>query len=252
MNVFSANVKNIKSFKSLLSIIKDIMIDITLIITKEGINVTSLDETRNILVHIDLLSENFNDYICLVDKLMITTGSQNLYRIVSKISNKSTLNICIKEEDYSDFNIHFLSLNVNNTLFRIRLNENPCTEFEIPTKMEKKHKTSIKINSEDIFHVVKNMESISDNVEIHTEIDQINFNANGQYAESHVSFPCHSISIEMNKTIIPISVLKLFTKSVNLTNDVLIEYGNGIPFLLSYKINDLGNFTFYYKNCQSI
>ena len=34
MNVFSANVKNIKLFKSLLSILKDLLIDISFIITK--------------------------------------------------------------------------------------------------------------------------------------------------------------------------------------------------------------------------
>ena len=252
MNIFSADVKKIKFFKSFLSVVKDIVIDITLVIAKNGISLTSLDSSKNILIHIELNSTDFNDYICLVDKLIITTGSQNLYKIVSKISNKSNLNLCIKDEDYSNFNVQFLSLLVNNTLFKIKSNENPSTEYEIPLSNKKKHKTQVTMKSDDIYHVIKSMELISENVEIHTQIDQITFNTSGEYAISNCSFPIHTVSIEMDKTIIPLSVLKIFTKSVTLTDDVTIEYGNGIPFLLSYKINDLGNFTIFYKNCQSI
>ena len=250
MNIFSTNVKNIKSFKSLLSILKDLMIDLTLIITKESINITSFDESKNVLVHIELLSENFNDYVCLVEKLIVTTGSQNFYKIISKISNKSTLNMCIKNEDYQDSNVQFFTLVVDNTFIKLKLNENP-NEFEPPLIMEK-HKTRFLMRSEDIFYVVKNMEIISENIEIKVQINQITFTSVGQYAESQVSFGNHSRSIEMDKITIPISILKSFTKSVNLSDQLIIQFGHGIPFSISYKKNDLGKLSFYYKNCQSI
>ena len=70
--------------------------------------------------------------------------------------------------------------------------------------------------------------------------------------ESQVSFGNHSRSIEMDKITIPISILKSFTKSVNLSDQLIIQFGHGIPFSISYKINDLGKLSFYYKNCQSI
>ena len=62
MNVFSANVKNIKYFKSLLCVVKDLVIDITLVITQSGIKLTSLDTNKNILLHFELPSDNFSDY----------------------------------------------------------------------------------------------------------------------------------------------------------------------------------------------
>ena len=40
MNIFSLHVKNIKSFKSLLSVVKDLVIDITLVITQNSIKLT--------------------------------------------------------------------------------------------------------------------------------------------------------------------------------------------------------------------
>ena len=51
MNIFSANVNNIKNFKQLLFIVKDINIDIEMIVTKEEINITSFDNVKSILFH---------------------------------------------------------------------------------------------------------------------------------------------------------------------------------------------------------
>ena len=252
MNVFSANVKDIKSFKSLLSIVKDIVIDTTLIITKNGINLTSLNNSKNILLHFELPYTDFSDYICLVDKIIITTGSQYLYKIISKISNKSNLNLCIKDEDYIDFNVRFLTLNIDNTLIKIKLHENPSTENELPISNSNKNKTRFVMKSDDIHHIVKNMELISDHIKILVELDQVHFYCFGQYAESHVIFPNHIKSIEMDSIFVPISILKSFTKCSNLTDELNFEFGHGIPFSISYKINDLGNLSFFYKNSQSI
>ena len=252
MNVFSANVKNIKYFKSLLCVVKDLVIDITLVITQSGIKLTSLDANKNILLHFELHSDNFSDYLCIVDKLIITTSSQYLYKIISKISNKSSLNLCIKDEDYTDFNVRFLSLNIDNNLIKLKLHENPSVENELPLSDNKKHKTRFTMKSNEIHDLVKNMELISDHVKIHVQLDQVHFYCVGQYAESHISFLNNIKSIEMDKIFIPISVLKTFTKSINLTDEIFFEFGHGIPFSISYKINDLGNLSFFYKNCQSI
>ena len=71
-------------------------------------NITSFENSKNVLVHIELPSEHFIDYLCLVDKFIITTGSQNLYRITNKISIKSSLNLCIRDDDYIDNQVHYL------------------------------------------------------------------------------------------------------------------------------------------------
>ena len=43
-----------------------------------------------------------------------------------------------------------------------------------------------------------------------------------------------------------------YTDTVNLCDQVYIQFGLGIPFSISYKINDLGNLSSFYRNCQSI
>ena len=122
------------------------------------------------------------------DKLIITMGSQYLYKIISKISNKSNLNLCIKDEDYIDFNVRFLTLNIDNTLIKIKLHENPSIENELPLSSNKKNKTRFVMKSDDIHHLVKNMELISDHVKIKVELDQVHFYCIGEYAESHIYF----------------------------------------------------------------
>ena len=252
MNIFSCNIKNIKSFKLILSIIKDIHIDITLIITKKSITITSFENSKNILVHIELPSENFIDYLCLVDKFIITTGSQNLYKIINKISNKSSLNLCIRDDDYIDKQVHYINITTDHTFIKIKLNENPSIEITLPVEDDKKHKTRFFIEKNDLIHVIKNMDLIHDYINIHTQLNQVTFSCNGQYAKSSVSFPNYIQSIEMASIDIPMYIMKLFTKINYISDQALFTFAHGIPFNISYNIQDLGNLHFYYKNYCSI
>ena len=250
MNIFSANVKNIKNFKQLLSIIKDINIDIEMIMTKEGINITSFDNVKSILFHGELCRDNFIDYTCIVDKFIVTMGSHSLYKIVNKISNKASLNICVRNEDYIDNQCRFLTLIVDHSIIKIKLNENNI-ELALP-ELEKRHKTTFSMKSNELLYVVKYMENISDVVELYVNFDQVKFSCLGQYAESEISFANHIQSIQCDKIQIPISLLKLFTKSLDSIEPVQISFGNGVPFSLFYKIVDIGFIQFFYKNAQTI
>ena len=250
MNIFSANVKNIKNFKQVLSILKDVHIDVQMIVTKNGICITSYDNAKSILVHVNMISDNFIDYSCLVEKFIITTSSQSLYKIVNKISNKSTLNICVKDHDYVDNTCLFLTLMVDNSIIKLKLNEN-CDEINIELK-ETTHKTTFLMKGEDILHVIKHMENISDQIELHVKINEVKFYCSGQYAESNISFPNHILSTQCDKIIIPTYFIKLISKSIIYSEPIQISFAHGRPLCLSYKIQDSAFIQFYHKNAESI
>lgn len=252
MNVFSADVKNIKLFKSLLSILKDLLIDISFIITKNKIRIVSLDSSKKMLLNINIDSGYFNDYICLVDKIIINTGAQNLYKIISKISNKTHLNLSIKQEDYNGGFVTFLSLNTNENFIQIKLNENNINEIDIPLEESNKPFTQFKMKSSDLYYVIKNMDSISDYLFLRVNLDHIVFESNGIYASSKMVFPNNIIQLEIDSIILPIDILKKISKSTILSDQILIKFGKNTPFTISYNIPDLGDFQFYYRNIKSV
>lgn len=252
MNVFSADVKNIKLFKSLLSILKDLLIDISFIITKNKIRIVSLDSSKEILLNINIDSGYFNDYICLVDKIIINTGAQNLYKIISKISNKTHLNLSIREEDYNEGFVTFLSLNINENFIQIKLNENNINEIDIPLEEPTKQFTQFTMKSSDLYYVIKNMDSISDFLFLRVNLDHIVFESNGIYASSKMVFPNNIIQLEIDSIVLPIDILKKISKSIILSDQILIKFGKNTPFNISYNIPDLGDFQFYYRNIKSL
>ena len=252
MNVFSADVKNIKLFKSLLSILKDLLIDISFIITKNKIRIVSLDSSKEILLNINIDSGYFNDYICLVDKIIINTGAQNLYKIISKISNKTHLNLSIREEDYNEGFVTFLSLNINENFIQIKLNENNINEIDIPLEEPTKQFTQFTMKSSDLYYVIKNMDSISDFLFLRVNLDHILFESNGIYASSKMVFPNNIIQLEIDSIVLPIDILKKISKSIILSDQILIKFGKNTPFNISYNIPDLGDFQFYYRNIKSL
>ena len=58
--------------------------------------------------------------------------------------------------------------------------------------------------------------------------------------------------MDINSIILPIIILKKFSKSIILSDHLLTKFGKNIPFTISYDIADLGNFQFYYRNTESI
>ena len=58
MNIFSAAFKNSKNFKILCSVLKDLSIDITMVITHDSIIISSID--KNILLSIYLPLSSFS------------------------------------------------------------------------------------------------------------------------------------------------------------------------------------------------
>lgn len=145
------------------------------------------------MLNVNLDSGNFEDYVCLVDKIIINTGAQNLYKIISKISNKAHLNLCIKEEDYNEGFVKFLSINVNDNFIQIKLNENNGNEIEIPLEQPNKPFTKFKMKSSDLFNVIKTMDSISDYLLLRVNLDHIVFECNGIYASSKMVYPSNIV-----------------------------------------------------------
>ena len=87
MKIFSAILKNSKNFKLLCSVLKDLSIDITIVLKHDSIIISTMD--KNVLISIELQSISFSYFHNLQQRIQININTINLYKIISRIQKKA-------------------------------------------------------------------------------------------------------------------------------------------------------------------
>ena len=119
MSAFDQNVLTIKTvqvapFRTLMTALKDILLETNIVFTKEGIKIINMDKSHTILVHLFLKAENFEYYDCLHEKIIIGVNMSHLFKLISSIDNDDTLTIFINKNDYLDGIVTDLCLKFEN------------------------------------------------------------------------------------------------------------------------------------------
>ena len=128
MKIFSAILINSKNFKILCSVLKDLSIDITMIITNDSIVISSID--KNILISIKLPSTSFSYFHNLQQRIKININTINLYKIISRIQ-KNQIELFIEEEHFINYIANILSIKIDNIIIELSLLENEKEELNI-------------------------------------------------------------------------------------------------------------------------
>ena len=127
MKIFSAIVKNSKNFKILCSVLKDLSIDIIMIIT-DSIIISSIDKT--ILLSICLPLSSFSYFNNLQQRIQININTINLYKIISRIQ-KNQIELFIEEDHFINSIANILSIKIDNIIIELSLLENEKEELNI-------------------------------------------------------------------------------------------------------------------------
>src|SRR5210317_905883 len=100
MNKLLFDIQTVQSsaFRTLVEALKDILTDCNFIIDETGIKLIATDNSHSVLIHMKLLSENFDIYECK-EKITIGINMNNLYKLIKTMSNNDTLGLFMCEED---------------------------------------------------------------------------------------------------------------------------------------------------------
>ena len=83
------------SFKNLFESLKEILTDINIEFSKDGLKIISMDATtQTILVHLKLDNEKFEYYYCR-EKIVIGLNLPNFFKIIKTITNNDVLSLYI-------------------------------------------------------------------------------------------------------------------------------------------------------------
>ena len=161
-NILTIQTVQIAPFRTLMTALKDILLETNITFTKEGIKIINMDKSHTILAHLSLEAKNFELYDC-------------------------------KMADYTDGIVQFLGLKFENgeikqhKIQKLRLIEPDNEDLDVP---DVKFSSVINLPSADFQKIIRDLSCISDKIEIKsvatTEGAELIFKCTGGFAHAEI------------------------------------------------------------------
>lgn len=256
-NILTIQTIQIGAIKTLMTALKDILLETNITINKTGIKIINMDKSHTILAHLNLYANNFETYECKMDKIIIGVNMMHLFKLINTIDNNDTLTIYIEEDDYNDGIVKYLGLKFENgeikqqKIQKLRLIEPENEELEIP---DVKFSSVLNIPSGDFQKIVRDLNCISDKIEIRSISSndgvELIFKCSGSFAQAEIrrsenegTMNIINSSTKVNKIVqgeYSLKNLSYFIKCTNLCNDIEIYLENNLPLVVKYNVASLG------------
>ena len=252
-NVLTIKTVQIQPIRNVFTAIKDILADSTITFTKEGMKIINFDKTHTILVDVFLEAGEFEYYVCKPEKIVICANTLHLFRVISTISNDDTLTIYIENSDYHEGVVSNLGFQYENGTIRqcysqkLRLIEPDLEELVIPYVV---YTTVINLPSTDFQKIIRDLNCISDRIEICSIGKDLIFTAEGPFASLKIYRSAHDEHMEFIKNPSDVSTviqgmfslksLSQFIKCTPLCNMIELNIDNNLPLIVSYEVATLG------------
>ena len=181
-NVLTIKTVQINPFRTLMTALKDILLETNITFQPDGIRIINMDKSHTILAHLFLAAENFEFYECKKEKFIIGVNMFHLFKLINSIDNDDTLTIYIENSDYVDGIISHLSLKFENGNIKqcktqkLRLIEPELEELEYP---DVKFSSIINLPSSDFQKIIRDLSGISEKLEIKSVGNELIFKCAG-------------------------------------------------------------------------
>lgn len=251
-NVLTIKTVQIAPFRTLMTALKDILLETNISFQPDGIRIINMDKSHTILAHLFLASENFEFYECKKQKIIIGVNMFHLFKLINSIDNDDTLTIYIENGDYVDGIVSHLALKFENSEIKqcktqkLRLIEPEPEELEYP---DVKFSSIINLPSVDFQKIIRDLSCISDKLEIKSVGNELIFKCSGQFASAEIhraesdgsmGFVLKQDSSKVIQGEFSLKNLGYFIKCTNLCSQIEVFLENDLPLVVKYNVASLG------------
>jgi proliferating cell nuclear antigen len=251
-NVLTIKTVQIAPFRTLMTALKDILIETNISFRKDGIRIINMDKSHTMLAHCRLGAENFEYYDCKEEKILIGVNMFHLFKLINSIDNDDTLTMYIEEKDYYDGVVSYLGLKFENgdikqcKTQKLRLIE-PDSEDLIEPDVT--FSSVINLPSSDFQKIIRDLSCISDRLEIKSVDNELYFRCEGQFASAEVcraesdggmEFIQKQDSSKIIQGEFSLKNLGYFIKCTNLCSQIEMYLENDLPLVVKYYVASLG------------
>jgi proliferating cell nuclear antigen len=252
-HVLTIKTVQIQPIRNLTTALKDILTDATITFTKDSMKIINFDKTHTMLVSVILHNNKFELYKCIPDKIVVCTNTMHFFKLISTLSNDDTLTMYIDKEDYQDGIVSYLGMefdnkNVGQTYdYKLRLIDPDPEELIIP---DVEYSTIINLPTADFQKIVRDLNAITDRVEIKSVGNDLIFTSVGNFAKTkfkrsetdrHMDFivkPDPSVVVQGEFSV---KSLNNFIKCTPLCSHLEMYLGNDLPLIVKYDVASLGS-----------
>ena len=252
-NVLTIKTVQIAPFRTLMTALKDILLETNITFQPDGIRIINMDKSHTILAHLLLPSQNFEFYNCKKDKIIIGVNMFHLFKLINSIDNDDTLTIYIENADYVDGIVSHLALKFENGEIKqcktqkLRLIEPEPEELEYP---DVKFSSIINLPSADFQKIIRDLSCISDKLEIKSVGNELIFKCSGQFASAEIhraesdgsmGFILKQDASKIIQGEFSLKNLGYFIKCTNLCSQIEVYLENDLPMVIKYDVASLGS-----------
>ena len=230
------------AFKSVFEVLKDIINDVNVYFTQEGIRILTIDTAHVTLVHMNLKSENFEEYEC-TRNIVAGMNMANMYKLLKSVSNQDTLTIDIAGRDYMHIQIEN-SVKKSYTSFQLKLLDINEDELEVPN-IDMNVITTIP--STDFQKIARDMGNLSNDMSIIRDGNILEMSCRGDFADqmTRIEYP---ESVDRVGSTYSLKYINMYTRATSMCSSVQIlqnSHSPDIPIIFRYTIANLGDLQFY-------
>ena len=243
--MFEARLVQSIILKKIIEALRELVADVNLDVTKEGISLQAMDASHVALVTFFLRAENFQDFHCdRPQTLGISMSSlskvikccENDDSIVIRAEDNANLIAFIfegKQDDrMSEFNLNLLSLETEH--------------MGIP---DQEYAAIIHIPSSELNRICKELSQLSDTINIDINKERVIFSVNGDIGKGAISLSQKNdkYMIEVVNNInasFALRYLNLFNKASTLSNNVTLCVSEDLPLILRFDF-EIGSMKYY-------
>jgi len=252
-NVLTIKTVQIAPFRTLMTALKDILLETNITFSPDGIRIINMDKSHTILAHLHLAAQNFEFYECKKEKIIIGVNMFHLFKLINSIDNDDTLTIYIENNDYADGIVSHLALKFENGEIKqcktqkLRLIEPEPEELHYP---DVPFSSIINLPSSDFQKIIRDLSCISDKLEIKSVGNELIFKCSGQFASAEIhraesdgsmGFIQKQDSSKIIQGEFSLKNLGYFIKCTNLCQQVEMYLANDLPLVVKYDVASLGS-----------
>ena len=249
-NVLTIKTVQIAPFRTLMTALKDILLETNITFEPDGIRIINMDKSHTILAHLYLAAQNFEFYECKKEKIIIGVNMFHLFKLINSIDNDDT--IYIENSDYVDGIVSHLALKFENGEIKqcktqkLRLIEPEPDELQYP---DVTFSSIINLPSADFQKIIRDLSCISDKLEIKSVGNELIFKCSGQFASAEIhraesdgsmGFILKQDSSKIIQGEFSLKNLGYFIKCTNLCQQIEVYLENDLPLVVKYNVASLG------------
>jgi proliferating cell nuclear antigen len=246
MTEWCLQLKTVKSstIRVLFESLKEILTDVNILFDENSMKITSLDGSKQSMVHLKLDATNFELYKC-TRNLVLGVNINSIYKLIKTVNNSDNISFCVDNNDISHLYIH-VENNDRQTIYKYKVLSVETNSLNIQPKQ---FESVIVMPSSDFQKTCRDMNNLGAKyIDIKSIDDKLIFSCNGTSASQKTIIGGNSDSINLNGSIVQgvfeLKYLMLFTKATNISPTVKIYLTNDYPLILEYDVSSLGTVKF--------